>query len=275
MSKEKKNLIFDADQYNAYYGNFRGVDFSNDHTQVNRQRFAYLVNMYKDYQSAQGQAIETIPGFRAVANFREDAPVYGIHEYTFRRQNKNYPIVLFHVGTKLYVWRKGTYPEGVNVEKSTVITLPKPGVDSSGLNVFTIAFTDSSDKEAVYGIYKLDGTAIEVWDFSPYILTIKSGGLFEGDMVRVVYAENEWKNANILFTEMNEMKTDEAKLFKALDNMEAVVSHNEADISTWIPLEYTENLIYGEQNCQWSEWTKNLRAQLKKDSEEKIAKESK
>jgi putative hydrolase of HD superfamily len=74
---------------------------------------------------------------------------------------------------------------------------------------------------------------------------------------------------------MNEMKTDEAKLFKALDNMEAVVSHNEADISTWIPLEYTENLIYGEQNCQWSEWTKNLRAQLKKDSEEKIAKESK
>lgn len=78
-----------------------------------------------------------------------------------------------------------------------------------------------------------------------------------------------------LFTEMNEMKTDEAKLFKALDNMEAVVSHNEADISTWIPFEYTENLIYGEQNCQWSEWTKNLRAQLKKDSEEKIAKESK
>ena len=207
MSKEKKNLIFDADQYNAYYGNFRGVDFSNDHTQVNRQRFAYLVNMYKDYQSAQGQAIETIPGFRAVANFREDAPVYGIHEYTFRRQNKNYPIVLFHVGTKLYVWRKGTYPEGVNVEKSTVITLPKPGVDSSGLNVFTIAFTDSSDKEAVYGIYKLDGTAIEVWDFSPYTLTIKSGGLFEGDMVRVVYAENEWKNANILFTEMNEQNS--------------------------------------------------------------------
>ena len=76
-----------------------------------------------------------------------------------------------------------------------------------------------------------------------------------------------------LFCEMNEMKTDEAKLFKALDNMEAVVSHNEADISTWIPLEYTENLIYGEQNCQWSEWTKNLRAQLKKDSEEKILKE--
>ena len=73
-----------------------------------------------------------------------------------------------------------------------------------------------------------------------------------------------------LFDEMSEMKTDEAKLFKALDNMEAVVSHNEADLSTWIPFEFEENLVYGEANSQWSEWTKALREELKKDSIEKI-----
>ena len=73
-----------------------------------------------------------------------------------------------------------------------------------------------------------------------------------------------------LFDEMSEMKTAEAKLFKALDNMEAVVSHNEADLSTWIPFEYEENLVYGEDNAQWSEWTKALREELKKDSIEKI-----
>ena len=73
-----------------------------------------------------------------------------------------------------------------------------------------------------------------------------------------------------LFSEMSELKTDEAKLFKALDNLEAIISHNEADISTWLPREYEENLTYGTQNCEWSQWTKRLREQLKKDSQRKI-----
>ena len=73
-----------------------------------------------------------------------------------------------------------------------------------------------------------------------------------------------------LFSEMSALKTDEAKLFKALDNLEAVLSHNEADISTWIEREYEENLTYGTQNCEWSQWIKELRDELKKDSERKI-----
>lgn len=80
---------------------------------------------------------------------------------------------------------------------------------------------------------------------------------------------------SLLFDEMARLESPEAKLYKALDNMEAVVSHNEADISTWIPLEYTENLVYGEENCTWSEWTAQLRAQLRRDSEEKIKREGK
>ena len=73
-----------------------------------------------------------------------------------------------------------------------------------------------------------------------------------------------------LFAEMDALATPEAKLFKALDNMEAVVSHNEADISTWIPLEYEENLVYGAENCEFSEWTRGLRAELRRDSEQKL-----
>ena len=75
-----------------------------------------------------------------------------------------------------------------------------------------------------------------------------------------------------LFSEMDAMETDEARLYKALDNMEAVVSHNEADISTWIPMEYEENLVYGQENAQWSPWTRGLREQLRLDSIEKIKK---
>ncbi|MBQ9085900.1 MAG: HD domain-containing protein [Clostridia bacterium] len=75
-----------------------------------------------------------------------------------------------------------------------------------------------------------------------------------------------------LFDEMNTRETDEARLFKSLDNLEAVISHNEADISTWLPREYEENLTYGQKNCEWSEWTKNLRYEIKKYSVAKIEK---
>lgn len=75
-----------------------------------------------------------------------------------------------------------------------------------------------------------------------------------------------------LFDEMDAMQTVEAKLFKALDNMEAVISHNEADISSWIPLEYEENLRYGEENVQFSEWTRRLKEEINRDSVEKINK---
>ena len=76
-----------------------------------------------------------------------------------------------------------------------------------------------------------------------------------------------------LFEEMAERRTPEAKLYKALDNLEALVSHNEAPISTWLPREYEDNLTYGTENCSWSEWTTALREELKADSLEKIQKE--
>ena len=37
---------------------------------------------------------------------------------------------------------------------------------------------------------------------------------------------------------MSALQTNEAKLYKAPDKMEAVIQHNEADIASWLPLEY-------------------------------------
>ena len=73
-----------------------------------------------------------------------------------------------------------------------------------------------------------------------------------------------------LFDEMNALESEEAKLYKALDNLEAVISHNEADISTWIDMEYDENLVYGKENCEWSPYTKELRELIRQDSIRKI-----
>ena len=78
-----------------------------------------------------------------------------------------------------------------------------------------------------------------------------------------------------LYREMSEMRTVEAKIFKALDNAEAVITHNEADLSTWIEKEYTLNLTYGEERCAFSEYLAGFRRILREVSEEKIEKESK
>lgn len=78
-----------------------------------------------------------------------------------------------------------------------------------------------------------------------------------------------------LFDEMEAMESQEAKLFKALDNLEAVVAHNEADISSWIEMEYTENLRYGNETAKFSEYTRKLREILTEDGIEKIKRERK
>lgn len=77
-----------------------------------------------------------------------------------------------------------------------------------------------------------------------------------------------------LFEEISENKTEEAKIMRALDNMEAVLSHNEAPLSSWIELEYTENLRYGEENVKFSPWLTELKKELNSDSTEKIRREA-
>ena len=52
-----------------------------------------------------------------------------------------------------------------------------------------------------------------------------------------------------LFAELLALETPEAKLYKALDRIEAVIQHNEAPLETWIELERTLNLEYGVEDC--------------------------
>ena len=74
-----------------------------------------------------------------------------------------------------------------------------------------------------------------------------------------------------LFSEMAELSTAEAKLFKALDKLEAVIAHNESPLDTWLELEFTENLTYGTEDTKHSEYLTKLREEIKKDTIRKIA----
>lgn len=82
------------------------------------------------------------------------------------------------------------------------------------------------------------------------------------------------QEAERLFAEMGELQTKEAKLYKALDKLEALIQHNEADISTWIPLEYELQMTYGTKECDFSEYLKKLRDVVREDSRDKIKKAS-
>ena len=77
-----------------------------------------------------------------------------------------------------------------------------------------------------------------------------------------------------LYREMEERKTLEARIYKALDNMEALISHNESDIQTWLPLEYDLQMTYGNDKVAFSEYLTELRDMIREDSREKIAREA-
>lgn len=73
-----------------------------------------------------------------------------------------------------------------------------------------------------------------------------------------------------LLEEMNALQTEEAKIYKALDNLEAVIQHDECDISTWLPLEYDLQLAYGKDKVEFSPYMKALKAEIDRITIEKI-----
>lgn len=77
-----------------------------------------------------------------------------------------------------------------------------------------------------------------------------------------------------LYSEMAALQTPEARVYKALDKMEAVLSHNESDIATWAPNEYSLNLTYGEKETAWQPYLHAVREALREETREKTERES-
>lgn len=74
-----------------------------------------------------------------------------------------------------------------------------------------------------------------------------------------------------LYDEMDAQQTAEAKLYRVLDKLEAIISHNESDIASWIPLEYELNQTYAIREAEAFAFTKALRAEMLTDTRAKIA----
>lgn len=200
----KKNLLTSRDVYNRHYGEFRGVDFSSDHTQVSDNRFAYLVNMYKDYGSGQGKAVETIAGYRRRVVLPGDDEIYGIHEMTAPDGS---PRILIHAGPRLFLW--ANYPLSVGVTMHGTVVLPEPVEVVNGLKRFSVVLDAN-----VYNVSELtkpDGedvtVNIEGYDRETRTLTILRSDLAAGDALNLSFTEGEISEADALFTGMNERRS--------------------------------------------------------------------
>lgn len=76
-----------------------------------------------------------------------------------------------------------------------------------------------------------------------------------------------------LYSEMDALESLEARIYKALDKLEAVLQHNEAPLNTWLPLERELNQTYGEDAAAFSPYLSALRAQMRRDTEAKLCAE--
>ena len=204
----KENLSNASTEYSRYYGAFRGVDFSSDHTQVNSSRLAYLVNMYKDYQSGQGEALETMAGFRQRAKFNGE--VYGIFYFKCKVNGAETERVVVHCGNKLHLWHN--YPYSINVPQKTTITaqdLTETTVVGT-TEVKTFMQVLSFPCEAIISLKRETGediTAGATLNVKTNTLTFTSSNVRNDERLDLEYYEGVSVTADTLFSGMNEAKS--------------------------------------------------------------------
>lgn len=73
-----------------------------------------------------------------------------------------------------------------------------------------------------------------------------------------------------LYREMNALETPEARLYKTLDKLEAVIQHNESPLDTWLENEYGLNQTYGFEEARQFPWLAQLRQCILEDTLKKI-----
>ena len=176
-----------ATQYTQHYSNFIGVDMSSDPRAVARNRLAYCINMWRDYESEQGACVETFPGFRRAAHSLgldgTDGEIGAIHGIYHFRSRKGADYVVAHAGTKLYAFEvealaRGDYEDIAN--RSAIISEGVADNDSTGFiynnNLYILDGSHYLTVTSVDG----DGAAITASAVDAYIpTTYYNGKMYE------------------------------------------------------------------------------------------------
>ena len=154
-------------EYSRYMSNFRGIDTTSEASNVALNRFSFIQNMYKDYKSGQGVAIETFPGTRTLANFGDT--INGI--YTYRAVNDDKLYVVVHAGEKLYRFAHDERDK-IDVEKS----LKFSGIANTRSQGFIFNNRLYIIDGEHYVVVDEKGEAKEITDEDAYVPTTYSNG---------------------------------------------------------------------------------------------------
>ena len=79
------------------YSDMRGVDFSLDGSSISKHRFAYLENMYRDYDGDGAGIVESIPGYRKIYSF--GGTTNGLYSYKTKSGGRR---IVVHADSTLY-----------------------------------------------------------------------------------------------------------------------------------------------------------------------------
>ena len=77
-----------------------------------------------------------------------------------------------------------------------------------------------------------------------------------------------------LWREFEKQESLEAKFVKALDKLEVRIQHNESNMERWNDIEYPRSQYVADKYCDYDEFLKEFNKLVKKESKNKIQKES-
>lgn len=142
------------------YKDFRGLDLASDPVLIDPHRAPYMINMYKDYSSQGGKALETIVGFRNRMNFdlffENEISIIDFYFFT-KNDGENevvYPII--HYGNKLILW--DNFPLDKNKEEFLEKTVLAGEIDIEKVDLVkeitilgeSIPFSTNIDNTKIY-----------------------------------------------------------------------------------------------------------------------------
>lgn len=173
MSYIKRKAYGTVTEYSTVYNNMRGVDFSGDGSNISRNRFAYLENMYRDYEGDGAGVVESIPGFRKIHRF--PGKVNGLFASNDTSGNE---YVTAHISDRLY-----------RIAVKDIDTLGEVG------SICTVADSESHAISIGDSLYLFDGAdIIKIKD--QYAEKISDGG---GVYVPTTYVNGtEYEQRNLL-----------------------------------------------------------------------------
>ena len=133
-----------AKEYTRMLGAFAGIDVTSDDSTVDVSRMPYAVNMWRDWESENGAAIETIPGWRQIRWQMNGAKIHSLWTAKFNADGVMDDYLIIHSGDTLFA-----YP------------VSKRDAEASIYTIGTVADADSNGFAFGESFYVLDGS--DIW----------------------------------------------------------------------------------------------------------------